>query len=126
MNGMGTMTEKTRSEIVVKDEGAMLRRLLLSAAMLASSAIALTPVATGQPEPSLQYAPSGDVWMTSGEAHFFPRGGDIARTPQLPTGDVWPAPDDAIRTAQPAATRDTSSARAGDASASRSISVAPK
>jgi len=88
--------------------------------------IALTSVAAGQREPSLPYAPSGDVWITPGETNFFPRVGDISATPQLPTGDAWPTPDDAIRTAQPAATHDASPARAGDASASRSISVAPK
>jgi hypothetical protein len=88
--------------------------------------IALTPIAAGQPEPSLPYSPSGDVWIAPGATNFVSPVGDISTAPELPTGDIWPTPDDATRTAQPAAMGNASPARAGDASASRSISVAPK
>ena len=81
------------------------------------AALDATLVATAGPLTSEVEIPTGDVWITPEAPH--PAPAQIARrTPvprPLPTGDIWPADDEATRTAEaPALPRDQSAAREDD------------
>jgi hypothetical protein len=70
---------------------------------LSAAAIAqLEPIAAiAQPEPGPNI-PLGDTWITQNQSHFF-RSYPTARTPshtELPTGDIWLAPDGTKQSAQ--------------------------
>jgi hypothetical protein len=92
----------------------------LKIAPAAAAWIALTLVASAAPLASEVESPTGDVWITPQTPNAAP-----AQTAQrallqrqLPTGDFWPAEDDATRAADAPALplpRDQSAARENDA-----------
>jgi len=66
--------------------------------------IALTLVAVAQSGASHQDMPTGDVWIAPDGPSSAPRGGfgkTGSANPSVPTGDVWLAPDGITRTVQP-------------------------
>jgi hypothetical protein len=79
--------------------------------------IAMTFVASAAPLTSEGETPTGDVWIT--QAPSAAPAQTARRAPlqrQSPTGDFWPAEDDATRAADaPALPRDQSASREDDA-----------
>jgi hypothetical protein len=76
--------------------------------------IAMTLLASAGPLTSEVDIPTGDVWITPEAPHPAPAQTARRTTVQrpMPTGDFWPADDDATRTAEtPALPRDQSASR---------------
>jgi len=83
----------------------------------AAAWIAMTLVASTAPLASEVEIPTGDVWITPQAPSVAPAQ-TARRTPgqrPLPTGDFWPADDEATRVAEaPALPRDQSASREAD------------
>jgi len=89
----------------------------LKIALATAAWIAMTLVASAGPLTREAEIPTGDVWITPEAPHPAPAQ-TARRTPvqrPMPTGDFWPADDDATRTAEaPAPPHDQSAAREDD------------
>jgi hypothetical protein len=84
----------------------------LKIAAAAAAWIAISLVASAAPLTNEVETPTGDVWIT--QASSVPPTQTARRAPlqrQSPTGDFWPAEDDATRAAEAPAPRDQSAAR---------------
>jgi hypothetical protein len=86
----------------------------LKIAPAAAAWIAMSLVASAAPVTSEVEIPTGDVWITPQAPSVAPAQ-TARRTPvprQLPTGDFWPAEEEATRSAEaPALPRDQSASR---------------